>query len=35
MRYVDEKQRDLLFTARGGRYQKMLAYIRRQLYGVA
>jgi tRNA threonylcarbamoyladenosine biosynthesis protein TsaE len=34
MRYVDEKQRDLLFTARGERYQKKLAFIRRQLYGV-
>jgi tRNA threonylcarbamoyladenosine biosynthesis protein TsaE len=34
MRYVDEEQRDLLFTARGQRYQKMLALIRRQLYGV-
>ena len=35
LRYVDEGQRDLLFTARGQRYQKMLAFIRRQLYGVA
>jgi tRNA threonylcarbamoyladenosine biosynthesis protein TsaE len=35
MRYVDEEQRDLLFTAYGQRYEKMLAFIRRQLYGVA
>ena len=35
LRWIDENQRDLLFKAHGQRYQKMLAFIRRQIYGVA
>jgi tRNA threonylcarbamoyladenosine biosynthesis protein TsaE len=31
---VDETQRDLVFSARGARYQEMLAAIRRQIFGV-
>jgi tRNA threonylcarbamoyladenosine biosynthesis protein TsaE len=35
LRWIDENQRDLLFKAQGKRYQEMLAFIRRQIYGVA
>jgi tRNA threonylcarbamoyladenosine biosynthesis protein TsaE len=35
MQYIDDAQRDLLFTARGPRYQAMLDSIRRRIYGVA
>jgi tRNA A37 threonylcarbamoyladenosine biosynthesis protein TsaE len=33
--WIAEGQRDLLFAAHGGRYQEMLAFLRRQLFGVA
>ena len=35
LQWIDENQRDLLFKAHGRRYQEMLAFIRRQIYGVA
>jgi len=34
MRYVDIEQRDLIFSARGARYQALLAVLRRRVYGV-
>jgi len=34
LRYVDEDQRDLIFSAHGPRYEKMLADFRVQVYGV-
>ncbi len=34
MRWIDEDQRDLLLNARGKRYQDMLAYFRRRIFGV-
>jgi tRNA threonylcarbamoyladenosine biosynthesis protein TsaE len=34
MRWIDEVQRDMLFSAVGGRYLDMLTSIRRQVYGV-
>jgi tRNA threonylcarbamoyladenosine biosynthesis protein TsaE len=33
--WIAEGQRDLLFAAHGRRYQDMLAFLRRQLFGVA
>lgn len=33
-KYMDENQRDLLFTAHGDRYQKLVDNLRRQIYGV-
>lgn len=33
LKYVDEYQRDLMFTARGLRYQSLLSALRRQIYG--
>jgi len=32
--YVDETQRDLVFTAEGSRYNKLVENLRRQIYGV-
>lgn len=34
MRWIDQEQRDLVFTAVGKRYQDMLARLRRQIFGV-
>ncbi len=34
MHWVDEDQRDLVFIAHGERYQKLLALVRRQVFGV-
>ncbi len=34
MRWIDEKQRDLLIHAYGERYQKMLANFRKKVFGV-
>lgn len=34
LRWIDDDQRDLLFSASGARYENMLAFIRRQVYGV-
>jgi tRNA threonylcarbamoyladenosine biosynthesis protein TsaE len=34
MRYINDEQRDLVFSARGLRYQGVLANIRRQMFGV-
>jgi tRNA threonylcarbamoyladenosine biosynthesis protein TsaE len=34
LRWVDEDQRDMVFTSHGQRYQNMLAHLRRQIYGV-
>jgi len=33
--WVDEDQRDLVFIARGERYHKLLARLRKQVFGVA
>lgn len=33
-KYVDDNQRDLLFSAHGDRYQKLVDNLRRQIYGV-
>lgn len=35
MQYVDLEQRDLVISARGDRYQKLLAVFRRRVFGVA
>lgn len=35
LQYVDDNQRDLMFTARGGRYEDMLGDLRRQVFGVS
>jgi tRNA threonylcarbamoyladenosine biosynthesis protein TsaE len=35
LRYVDEFQRDLVFSARGQHYQNLLANFREQVYGVS
>jgi tRNA threonylcarbamoyladenosine biosynthesis protein TsaE len=35
LQYVDPTQRDLVISAHGERYQKLLAAFRRQVYGVA
>jgi tRNA threonylcarbamoyladenosine biosynthesis protein TsaE len=35
LRYIDDHQRDLLLIARGRRYQELLAFVRRQVFGVA
>ncbi|MBN1536628.1 MAG: tRNA (adenosine(37)-N6)-threonylcarbamoyltransferase complex ATPase subunit type 1 TsaE [Anaerolineales bacterium] len=32
--WMDEDQRDLVFVARGERYQKMLSLVRKQVFGV-
>jgi tRNA threonylcarbamoyladenosine biosynthesis protein TsaE len=32
--YIDDHQRDLLLAARGRRYQELLAFVRRQVFGV-
>ena len=34
MRYIEESQRDLVFTANGGRYQKMLHTLQEKVFGV-
>ena len=34
MQYVDIEQRDLIFSARGARYQSLLTVLRRRVYGV-
>lgn len=34
LRWIDEDQRDLLLSAHGKRYQDMLAFFRRQIFGV-
>lgn len=34
LRWIDRGQRDMLISARGGRYQELLATMRRQVYGV-
>jgi tRNA threonylcarbamoyladenosine biosynthesis protein TsaE len=34
LRWIEENQRDLVFSARGQRYERMLAALRRQLFGV-
>jgi len=34
LNYIDEEQRDLVFTAYGPRYQAILLELRRQLFGV-
>jgi tRNA threonylcarbamoyladenosine biosynthesis protein TsaE len=34
LRWIEENQRDLVFSARGRRYELMLAALRRQLFGV-
>lgn len=34
LRWIDRGQRDMLISARGDRYQDLLATIRRQVYGV-
>jgi len=33
LKYVDENQRDLIFSARGERYQQLLTALRKQVYG--
>lgn len=35
LRWVDDEQRDLTFTAHGERFQKLLAVLRKQVFGVA
>lgn len=35
LHWIDDGQRDLIFAARGPRYQQVLASIRKQIYGVA
>jgi tRNA threonylcarbamoyladenosine biosynthesis protein TsaE len=35
LRWMDEDQRDLIFIAHGDRYQKLLALVRRQVFGVS
>lgn len=35
LRWVDDEQRDLTFTAYGERFQKLLALLRKQVFGVA
>lgn len=32
--WIDENQRDMVFTARGARYENMLAAIRKQIFGL-
>lgn len=32
--WIDENQRDMIFTARGARYENMLAAIRKQIFGL-
>jgi tRNA threonylcarbamoyladenosine biosynthesis protein TsaE len=34
MRWIDDEQRDLVFTARGGRYDHVLSAVRKQLFGI-
>ena len=34
LQWIDKDQRDMLISARGKRYEKMLAAVRRQIYGV-
>lgn len=34
LRWIDEGQRDMVFSARGERYQRMLDTVRKQIYGV-
>jgi tRNA threonylcarbamoyladenosine biosynthesis protein TsaE len=34
-RWIDDEQRDMLFTAHGPRYQDLLASLRKQIYGVS
>ncbi len=33
LKYVDDSQRDLMFTAKGPRYQSLLVALRKQVYG--
>lgn len=33
MKYIDEEQRDVIFSARGERFEEMLSQLRRQIYG--
>lgn len=33
LKYVDENQRDLIFSSRGERYQQLLTALRKQVYG--
>ncbi len=35
LQWVDENQRDLLFTAHGPRYQEVLSHLREQVFGVS
>jgi len=35
LRWVDEEQRDMIFKARGKRYQDLLARLRRRVFGVS
>ena len=35
LRWIDEDQRDLVISANGGRYQAMVATLRRWIYGIA
>jgi tRNA threonylcarbamoyladenosine biosynthesis protein TsaE len=34
LRWIDDEQRDLVFSARGERYQRVLNTIRKQLFGI-
>lgn len=34
LRWIDAEQRDLVFAARGGRYQTVLATVRKQIFGI-
>jgi tRNA threonylcarbamoyladenosine biosynthesis protein TsaE len=34
MRWIDDEQRDLVFAARGSRYDNVLSTVRKQLFGV-
>lgn len=33
MKYIDEEQRDMIFSARGKRFEEMLTQLRKQIYG--
>ena len=34
LRWIDDEQRDLVFAARGSRYQSVLAAVRKQIFGI-
>ena len=34
LRWIDDEQRDLVFAARGKRYQSVLATVRKQIFGI-